>query len=47
MAALKDIKRKINSGIETKQITRDHEQVAAAKFKTAQTPDGELPPLCG
>jgi F-type H+-transporting ATPase subunit gamma len=37
MAALKDIKRKINAVQKTRQITRAMNMVAASKFKAAQT----------
>jgi F-type H+-transporting ATPase subunit gamma len=37
MAALKDIKRKINAVQKTRQITRAMNMVAASKFKSAQT----------
>ena len=37
MAALKDIKRKINAVQKTKQLTRAMNMVAASKFKAAQT----------
>ncbi|MCX5838171.1 MAG: ATP synthase F1 subunit gamma [Deltaproteobacteria bacterium] len=37
MAALKDIKRKINAVHKTRQITRAMNMVAASKFKAAQT----------
>ncbi len=47
MAALKDIKRKINAVQKTRQITRAMNMVAASKFKAAQTRMQNFRPYAG